>query len=268
MVVSAVFRATQTCAHVAKMLYWQVFVLFLSVALALGHAAARPRLNKVPTRVALCVELPPRAGAREREALTRRCAEASAWCLDAGVDDVTIFESSGFMEGAGARELFCKAVASAVTRQQRGLPRLVFGQLGRVRNVRVFAHGEEHPCAEVRCAAAEEATEDVCVRFLAEEDGNSDVARVARQLVDDRDIGAERITERLLDQRLSGSRGSKDKLQLVITYSCSPTLLGFPGWLTRTPEILNVGEGITQAPYAAFVWALFKYSKTEQRWGS
>lgn len=249
-----VLLCVQAALRLAHLAYWRAFVLAAWVSSWLGgRAHGQARLNKVPNALALAVRLDTSAGAKGPSALAAlvaSVAQAVVWSLDAGVDEVVVFEESGTM----ARRDTQAQVAQELERllQPRRRPWLLFGNLRRVQAVNLFLHGDSEPSCRVQCAKAEEAAEEVAVRFLCAEDAGRDVARVAQALVtdadlnldvdnpDDDDAGSCGITEALLTQRFRASRASRRRLDLVLSYARGPTLQGFPPWMLRTPEIMYV----------------------------
>jgi len=190
-------------------------------------------LDKVPSRVALCLDVkftrPGIACLRALENMSR----VALWCFDAGVADVTVYESSGVL--MCGLHLVGQGLSSLL-RDEKYMQRLLFGNAQDIKRVDIFRGGEIDPLYSVSgiCSSGR----SVSIRFLSAEDSEEDFARVTQELVDDSEVQTEKITEDLLSSRFSSSRGNSDKVDLILTYSSSPNLLGFPPWLMRTPEIL------------------------------
>jgi len=185
------------------------------------------------------------------------------FAADAGVDVLSMHAACSPNELAELRD----ALAMSLRRIQIRPYALLFGKLSRVHHFAVVVPGLAPVL--VRRADVEEATEEVAIRLFSDADAGQNFASVAQRLASDSKINESAIDVDLLDRELTTGtqKLGGQEVELVMVFSRSPRLEGFPPWLLRSAEICFMHETLNELSYASFVRALHIFAKSEQRWG-
>mmetsp|Transcript_11212 Transcript_11212/g.21886 ORF Transcript_11212/g.21886 Transcript_11212/m.21886 type:complete len:283 (+) Transcript_11212:2214-3062(+) len=270
-VLAWLFRHARKLELKARVMYWRITLFTMKLARKIGDSGRREdatlHLAKVPARTGICLErcsYSISGDAKGLEKFARKCARITLWCMDAGVDEMVIFEGSGELQSAISLVANC---LKHLLLDKPAQDELMFGKLNRIRGVSLFQGGSDVPYSIIKCANVEEGTEEVVLRFFSDTEAAEDMARLTQELVDDKDTSLQDIDEDLLDKRLYCTKSAGGRLDLLLVFSDTPNLHGFPAWIARSPEILTYGESLEEASYASFVRTLFRYARTEQRWG-
>ena len=104
--------------------------------------------------------------------------------------------------------------------------------------------------------------------LLEEKDGKPWMAAQARQLcrqVADKTLDPNSIDERSFDRLLKEQTGFPDP-SLALNFGSTPALLGYPPWVTRLTEIVQLPSH-KDITYRDFFDAMFRYANCEQRVG-
>jgi len=187
-----------------------------------------------------------------------KTANIVSWLVDARVKDISIYDRSGALSKL--------SLSFAVSLKTRLDERLIFGNcIENIGEIVVFTNGCRVPAARI---SLHDGGDSYTVRILDPSDSDMDIVRVVKDLSNDDSVEPACVTEEVLNEKFSCSNGTTNPVDLILAYTGAPNLNGLPPWLLRNAEILLMDQVVENSTYAFFVWALFTYSKTEQRWGA
>jgi len=181
--------------------------------------------------------------------------EIACWCASAGIPRLSVYERTGILK-------------SHIPRSHRGISKQLFSYFGQERpTLRVHApHSRTFVGDDTSSDDGSEQTR-LEVMFISEEDGRESLVDLTKTLCDMAQRGklsSEDVSVELIDAEVKENcMGEPD---LLLLFSSSITLKGYPPWQLRLTEIYNVtdNEGVG---YQVFLRALYCFARTEMRFG-
>ncbi|KAA8896791.1 Decaprenyl diphosphate synthase-like protein [Sphaerosporella brunnea] len=207
--------------------------------------------GKFPKHLSVVLEL-------QRDGLDKlidELAEIACWCACAGIPRLSVYEKTGIL----------KSYIATSHRAMAQQLRLYFGRSRPTLRVhaphsRPFANGDVSTDDEDQHV-------DLEVMFISEEDGRESLVDLTKTLCDMAQRGklsSDDVSIELVDAEIKET--IMDEPDLLVLFSSSITLKGYPPWQLRLTEIYNVQDN-QGVGYQVFLRALHRFARTEMRFG-
>ncbi|KAF5097593.1 hypothetical protein D0Z00_002351 [Geotrichum galactomycetum] len=292
----AVYRAT---AFVRRQWRRQVYLRFLRVRYHHNQtpgviAQDAARLRKLPSHVACVVRRKPESEEGGGVAgLLDEVSELAAWCLGAGIYRLSVYERTGVLKRL-AQKKHSHGNASKATEEEDDddddgegeskLQKALLKKLGvyygtdalpsvKIRvppftdqdyllptTTSALHSSNSHPAEEphpVITRRRRVQRPDLLLTVLAQPDGKATLVDLTRVLADLRVAPAAVTIPALTAQLRQLGQAEPD---LIVLFSSTVDLDGFPPWLVRLAEIFHLPENGGQVSYAVFLKALDRYA--------
>ncbi|PWW76550.1 Undecaprenyl diphosphate synthase [Tuber magnatum] len=203
--------------------------------------------GKLPEHVSVILEYE-RGGL---DTLIDEVSEISCWCASAGIKTLSVYEQTGILK-------------SYISTSHRSISQRLHSYFGRSRpRLRVHAP----PLSSLHEPGGEGREVDLEVIFISEEDGRESLVDLTKTLCDMAQrgkIASEDVSVELIDAEVTENTISEP--DLLILFSPSVVLRGYPPWQIRLTEIFHVQDN-SGVGYQVFLRALHRFAKTEMRFG-
>ncbi|KAG4303704.1 hypothetical protein PCK1_000222 [Pneumocystis canis] len=210
------------------------------------------RLKKIPNHLAIILEYKKDGG---MELLIHQVAELSCWCVSSGIKILTIYEKEGRMKEyqTAAYRIISQRMQSYFGRSRHNIKiRLPYFSV--FSNDDINNDKTNYPV-------------DLEINFISQEDGREslvDLTKTLCELSQSGKFSAKDISIELVDAGMNASLLTEPQLLIAFTPTC--TLQGFPPWQIRFTEIFFV-QSEDSVDYYIFMKGLQLYSNAEMRWG-
>ncbi|KAF3919713.1 hypothetical protein ABW20_dc0106692 [Dactylellina cionopaga] len=210
------------------------------------------QLDRLPQHISVILEFEKEGGV---EQLIDHVAEISCWCASAGIPTLSIYEQTG-------------ALKKYISTSHRITTQRLHSYFGQKRpTLRVLApHLPSYTNGDAEGLGDSEAP-DLEVIFISEEDGRESMVDLTKTLCEMAIRGKmtkEDVTTELIDAELESL--TIPEPDLLILFSPSVKLLGYPPWQIRLTEIFHLPDN-DAVGYQVFLRALYNYAKCEMRFG-
>jgi dehydrodolichyl diphosphate syntase complex subunit NUS1 len=203
--------------------------------------------GKLPEHVSVVLEYE-RGGL---DTLIDEVSEISCWCASAGIKTLSVYEQTGILK-------------SYISTSHRSISQRLHSYFGKSRpSIRVHAP----PLSSLHEPGEEGREVDLEVILISEEDGRESLVDLTKTLCDMAQrgkISSEDVSVELIDAEVTENTISEP--DLLILFSPSVVLRGYPPWQIRLTEIFHVQDN-SGVGYQVFLRALHRFAKTEMRFG-
>lgn len=218
-------------------------------------------LNRLPNHVSVILHLDDgRRGIVGLEALVNEVAEISAWCACAGIPMLSIYEKTGLLKGyiSATHRAITEKLTSYMGNQQ---PTLSL----RAPHTSSIESPINTPTIEI--SSSTQLLKHMSVLLLSSEDGRDsivDLTKTLTEMAQRSKLSMSDISTDLVDAEISESVMGEP--ELLILFTPTVELLGYPAWQIRLTEIFHVedNEGVG---YQVFLRALYSYGNAQMRFG-
>lgn len=210
-------------------------------------------LDRLPQHVSVVLEY--RKGGGGVEGLINEVAEIGCWCASAGIPMLSVYEQTGVLK---------KYIATA----HRLTATRLHSYFGRERpKLRIYAPHLLSSTATSSTGTEDDELADLEITFISEEDGRESLVDLTKTLCEMTQRGkmaVEDVTIEVVDAEIETL--TIPEPDLLILFSPTVKLLGYPPWQIRLTEIFHVPDN-DGVGYQVFLRALYKYAKVEMRFG-
>ncbi|EMR11690.1 hypothetical protein PNEG_00126 [Pneumocystis murina B123] len=224
------------------------------------------RLKKIPHHLAIILEYKKDGGL---ELLIHQIAELSCWCLSSGIRILTIYEKEGkFYLKEGDLNLFLGRIKEYQSTTYRIISQKMQSYFGRsMHNIKIrspyisFFSNDNFNDNETNYLV------DLEINFISQEDGREslvDLTKTLCELSQSDKFSIKDISVELVDSGMNAFLLTEPQLLMAFTSTC--TLQGFPPWQIRFTEIFFV-QSEDSVDYHVFIKGLQLYANAEMRWG-
>lgn len=250
----------QTLFSIWSRLYMLFFTIneYISVITKYHHRTPQiirrdvRRLKKIPHHLAIILEYKKDGGI---ELLIHQVAELSCWCISSGIRILTIYEKYG-------------RIKQYQTTTYRIISQIIQSYFGRSRhNIKIRSpYASFFSDSDVNNDETNYPV-DLEINFISQEDGREsliDLTKTLCELSQSGKFSTKDISIELVDAGMNASFLEEPQLLMAFTPTC--TLQGFPPWQIRFTEIFFV-ENDNYVDYHIFMKGLKLYANAEMRWG-
>lgn len=209
------------------------------------------RLKKIPYHLAIILEYKKDGGL---ELLIHQVAELSCWCVSSGIKILTIYEKEGRIKKYQSTTY---RIISQKMQSYFGISRHNI----KIRSPYVSFFFNDDVSNETNYPV------DLEINFISQEDGREslvDLTKTLCELSQSGKFSTKDISIELVDAGMNVSLLTEPQLLMAFTPTC--TLQGFPPWQIRFTEIFFVQNG-DSVDYHIFMKGLQLYANAEMRWG-
>ncbi|KTW26573.1 ditrans,polycis-polyprenyl diphosphate synthase [Pneumocystis jirovecii RU7] len=225
------------------------------------------RLKKIPHHLAVILEYKKDGGL---ELLIHQVAELSCWCVSSGIRILTIYEKEGRMKEyqSATYRIILQRMQSYFGRSRHNIkirsPYVSVFSSDEVSNDETnYPIGKNLLCNFIVIINIL----DLEIIFISQEDGREslvDLTKTLCELSQSDKFSIKDISIELVDAGMNTSLLSEPQLLMAFTPTC--TLQGFPPWQIRFTEIFFV-QSEDSVDYHVFMKGLQLYANAEMRWG-
>ncbi|KAI6249296.1 Dehydrodolichyl diphosphate synthase complex subunit [Erysiphe necator] len=192
------------------------------------------------------------------EELLEKVTELSAWCACVGIPTLSIYERNGILKGyiSNVHKAISKKLSSYIGAQRPALA---------VRAPHITP--VISPATPLKTRASKSPLKQLTVLLLSVEDGRDSLVDLTKTLVEmaqHSKLSPNDISTELIDTEISESVMSDPDLLILFTPSIE--LLGYPPWQLRLTEIFHI-EDNRAFGYYVFLQALYNYANAQMRFG-
>ncbi|CAD6505615.1 BgTH12-01105 [Blumeria graminis f. sp. triticale] len=218
-------------------------------------------LNRLPTHVSVILHLDEgRRGIVGLEALVDEVAEISAWCACAGIPMLSIYEKTGLLKGyiSATHRAITEKLSSYMGNQQPTLS---------LRAPHTSSIESPISTPPIEILSSTQILKHISVLLLSSEDGRDsivDLTKTLTEMAQRSKLSMGDVSIDLVDAEISESVMGEP--ELLILFTPTVELLGYPAWQIRLTEIFHVedNEGVG---YQVFLRALYSYGNAQMRFG-
>ncbi|KAF3185088.1 hypothetical protein TWF788_004909 [Orbilia oligospora] len=210
------------------------------------------QLDRLPQHVSVILEFEKEGGV---EQLIDHVAEISCWCASAGIPTLSVYEQTGTLK-------------KYISTSHRITSQRLHSYFGKKRpTLRVLApHLPSYTNGDTEDLPDGESP-DLEVIFISSEDGRESIVDLTKTLCEMAIRGKmtkDDVTAELIEAELESL--TIPEPDLLILFSPSVKLLGYPPWQIRLTEIFHLPDN-DAVGYQVFLRALYNYAKCEMRFG-
>ncbi|KAK6342782.1 hypothetical protein TWF718_008169 [Orbilia javanica] len=210
------------------------------------------QLDRLPQHVSVILEFEKEGGV---EQLIDHVAEISCWCASAGIPTLSVYEQTGTLK-------------KYISTSHRITTQRLHSYFGKKRpTLRILApHLPPHTGGDTEGIPDGESP-DLEVIFISSEDGRESIVDLTKTLCEMAIRGKmtkEDVTVECIEAGLESL--TIPEPDLLILFSPSVKLLGYPPWQIRLTEIFHLPDN-DAVGYQVFLRALYNYAKCEMRFG-
>ncbi|KTW29305.1 hypothetical protein T552_01260 [Pneumocystis carinii B80] len=209
-------------------------------------------LKKIPNHLAIILEYKKEGGV---ELLIHQIAELSCWCLSSGIRILTIYEKEGRIKEyqSTTYHIISQKMQSYFGRSRHNI---------KIRSPYIsFFSNDNFNDNETNYLV------DLEINFISQEDGREslvDLTKTLCELSQSGKFSTKDISIELVDSGMNAFLLTEPQLLMVFTSTC--TLQGFPPWQIRFTEIF-FAQNDDSVNYHVFIKGLQLYANAEMRWG-
>lgn len=226
-------------------------------------------LSRLPKHLSVILSLEDNGrGGAELERLVSEAAEIAAWCASAGIPRLSIYEKTGILKGYHA-ETHRAVVRKLAAYFGPNYPAL---SVNAPHTPSIETPGGTLPLSRSSSSSSlsssvETTQRHLSITLLAAEDGRDsivDLTKTLAEMAQRGKISPSDISIDLVDAELNESVMSEP--DLLILFSPSVELQGYPPWQIRLTEIFHVPDN-QEVGYQVFYRALASFAKAQMRFG-